>query len=131
MVFIFLVALFTSCNKDEPSGTGQVEIQVTDAPTDDASVKSVFVTVTEVRVDGTAISGFTKQTIDLKAYQEGNVKTLGTTSLSAGAHSQLTFVLDVDHDANGNAPGWPSGQEGRCSWSALAPRASLCSPGRR
>src|SRR5258706_11649969 len=88
VVFIFVVALFTSCNKDEPSGTGQVEIQVTDAPTDDASVKSVFVTVTEVRVDGTAISGFTKQTIDLKAYQDGNVKSIGTTTLTTGAHGQ-------------------------------------------
>ena len=105
VVFIGLMCLHAACSKDEPAGVGQAEIQVTDAPSDDESVQSVFVTITEVRVDGKAISGFEKQTIDLKAYQEGNVKSLGTTSLSAGTHSQLTFVLDVDHDANGNTPG--------------------------
>jgi hypothetical protein len=104
-VFIGLTFMFAACSKDEPSGVGQAEIQVTDAPTDDESVQGVFITITEVRVDGKAISGFEKQTINLKAYQEGSVKSLGTTSLSAGTHSQITFVLDVDHDANGNAPG--------------------------
>lgn len=103
--FVFLMGLLAACHKDEPAGVGTAEIQMTDAPSDDASIKSVFVTVTEVRVDGKAISGFTKQTIDLKAYQEGNVASLGTTQLSAGAHSQIAFVLDVDHDANGNTPG--------------------------
>src|SRR5882724_2855334 len=105
VVFVLLTSLFAACSKDEPAGVGQTEIQVTDAPSDDASIQSVFVTVTEVRVDGKAISGFAKQTIDLKAYQEGSVKSLGTTAVSAGAHSQLTFVLDVDHDVNGNSPG--------------------------
>ncbi|MBI1769371.1 MAG: DUF4382 domain-containing protein [Bacteroidetes bacterium] len=105
VVLVFLISLFAACHKDEPAGVGEAEIQITDAPCDDASVKSVFVTVTEVRVDGKAISGFTKQTIDLKAYQEGNVKSLGSTQLSSGVHSQITFVLDVDHDADGGAPG--------------------------
>lgn len=105
VVFALLTLLFAACSKDEPASAGQAEIQVTDAPSDDASIQNVFVTIAEVRVDGKAISGFAKQTIDLKAYQAGSVKSLGTTALSAGAHGQLTFVLDVDHDANGNAPG--------------------------
>ncbi len=105
VVLIFLLSLVTACHKDEPVGVGEAEIQLTDAASDDASIKSVFVTVAEVRVDGKAISGFTKQTIDLTAYQEGNVKSLGTTQLSSGVHNQITFVLDVDHDADGNAPG--------------------------
>ncbi len=69
VVLIGLTCMLAACSKNEPAGVGQAEIQVTDAPTDDASVKSVFVTITEVRVDGKAISGFEKQTIDLKAYQ--------------------------------------------------------------
>lgn len=105
VAFVFLIGLLPSCSKDEPAGVGTAEIQITDAPSDDASVKSVFVTVTEVRVDGKAMPGFAKQTIDLKAYQEGNVKSLGTTQLSSGVHNQVTFVLDVDRDADGNAPG--------------------------
>jgi hypothetical protein len=105
LALTFLIWLLAACHKDEPAGVGSAEIQMTDAPSDDASVKSVFVTVTEVQVDGKAISGFTKQTIDLKAYQNGNVQSLGTTQLTSGTHSQITFVLDVDHDASGNAPG--------------------------
>ncbi len=105
VVFVLMIILLAACSKDESPGVGQAEIQVTDAPCDDESIRSVFVTITEVRVDGKAISGFAKQTIDLKAYQAGNVKSLGTTALSAGAHGQLTFVLDVDHDASGNVPG--------------------------
>lgn len=105
VAFATMIILFAACSKDESAGAGQAEIQITDAPSDDASIKSVFVTITEIQIDGKAISGYTKQTIDLKAYQQGNVKSLGTTSLGAGAHGQLTFILDVDHDANGNAPG--------------------------
>ncbi|HTH55830.1 MAG TPA: DUF4382 domain-containing protein [Cyclobacteriaceae bacterium] len=104
LAFVFLIGL-AACHKDEPAGVGTAEIQMTDAPSDDASIKSVFVTVTAVRVDGKAISGFNTQTIDLKAYQEGNVTSLGTTQLASGTHGQITFVLDVDHDANGNTPG--------------------------
>ncbi|HCW08513.1 MAG TPA: hypothetical protein DGG95_14235 [Cytophagales bacterium] len=105
VMLVALISLFAACSKDEPAAVGQAEFQVTDAPSDDASIKSVFVTIAEVRVDGKAISGFTKQSIDLKAYQNGNVKSLGTSQLTAGTHSQVTFVLDVDHDADGNVPG--------------------------
>jgi hypothetical protein len=105
MALAFSLWLLSACHKDEPAGVGTAEIQMTDAPSDDASIKSVVVTVTEVQVDGKAISGFTKQTIDLKAYQDGNVQSLGTTQLNSGTHGQITFVLDVDHDASGNAPG--------------------------
>ncbi|HLZ15716.1 MAG TPA: DUF4382 domain-containing protein [Cyclobacteriaceae bacterium] len=103
--FVFLILLFTACSKNETAGAGEAEIQITDAPTDDASIKSVFVTVTAIRVDGMAVSGFAKQTIDLKAYQDGNIKSLGTTNLTSGVHGQLTFVLDADTDADGNSPG--------------------------
>lgn len=105
VALVLFISLFTACTKDEPAGVGEAEIQITDAPSDDASIKNVFVTVTEIRVDGHAISGFTKQTIDLKAYQSGSVKSLGITQLSSGTHGQITFVFDTDHDANGNEPG--------------------------
>jgi hypothetical protein len=89
----------------EPSAQGGTEVVMTDAPTDDASVKSVFVTVTDVKLDGQSLSGFTKQTIDLKALTEGNIKSMVTAEMSAKTYGTLTLVLDADADANGSAPG--------------------------
>ncbi len=107
MMIMCSVFMVTSCdNAEEPLGSGEVDFEVTDAPIDDAYVKGVFVTVTDVKVNGKSISGFSgKQTINLKAYQEGATKLLGTTTLDAQAYSSLTLVLDLNQDANGNAPG--------------------------
>jgi len=104
---LFGCAMFMlpACDSNKPMGTGQAEFQITDAPSDDASIKSVFVTVTDIKVDGKSVSGFTKQTIDLKAYQEGNTKVLGTGTVDAKAYSTVLLVLDADADAAGASPG--------------------------
>lgn len=98
---------FSNCTKDEnPSGTGQVSFEITDAPIDDANIQGVFVTVVAVKVDGQDIDNFSgKQTIDLMAYQNGQVKALGTGTVNAGSHSDVRLVIDYDADANGTSPG--------------------------
>jgi len=97
---------FTSCNDDDVDpGKGQVEFQITDSPSNDTNISGVFVTVSEVRVDGKAISGFNKQTVNLRALQNGNTKVLGTSDLEAKSYGSLSLVLDLDADENGNAPG--------------------------
>lgn len=108
--FLFLVSafLFTACSKedDNPFIGGTAQFEITDAPIDDASVQSAFVTVTDIKVDGASISDFSgKQTIDLLAYQKGNTKTLGLAELEAGTYSTVTLVLDYEQDENGNTPG--------------------------
>ncbi len=103
---LLALVLFTQCKEDDsasPKGTASIEI--TDGPIDDASVKGAFVTVTAIKVDGKAISGFSKQTIDLMAYQNGNTKLLTTADLEADTYSEVTLVLDYSQDASGNAPG--------------------------
>jgi hypothetical protein len=91
---------------DEEMGKGNAAFEITDAPIDDASVSAVMVTIADIQVSGKSISGFTKQTIDIAAYQEGNTKLLATAmNLDARTYSNLTLVLDLDHDANGDAPG--------------------------
>jgi hypothetical protein len=95
----------TACS-DEDMGKGDVEFEITDSPIDDASVDAVMVTVADVKVNGVSVSGFSKQTINLKAYQDGNTKLLAAVQqLDAKAYSNLTLVLDLDHDADGNTPG--------------------------
>lgn len=99
---------FSNCTKDEnPAGTGKVRFEITDAPTDDPNVEGVFVTVANVKVDGENIDGFMGvQTIDLMAYQNGQVKVIGEeNSLAAGTYNDVRLVLDVEKDASGAAPG--------------------------
>lgn len=98
---------FTSCKKDEtPSGAGRVSFEITDAPIDDANIQGVFVTAVALKVDGQEIDNFSgKQTIDLKAYQNGQVKSLGNGTLNAGTYTDVRLVLDYETDANGGSPG--------------------------
>ena len=106
LLFGSVMFMLPACDRSNgPMGRGEAEFQITDAPSDDASIKGVFVTVADIKVDGKSISGFTKQTIDLKAYQEGSTKLLGTTQLDAKAYNNITLVLDADADATANSPG--------------------------
>ena len=100
------MTMFAACDdSNEPAGTGEVQFEITDAPIDDANVKGVFVTVADIKVDGKSVSGFTKQTIDLTAYQDGNTKLLGSQQMAAKGYSNVTLVLDLKQDENGNEPG--------------------------
>lgn len=100
---------FSSCLKDDdnPSGSnGQLNLEITDGPSDDPNIKSVFITIAEIKVDGQTFSGFSgKKTIDILAYQQGNVAALGLGDLEAGSYQNITLVLDTQTDANGNTPG--------------------------
>lgn len=100
--------LFAQCAKEEdvPDGQGSVRFEITDAPIDDAEIQGAFVTVTDIKVDGQSFPGFQgKQTIDLMAYQNGNVKALGDGALELGSYANITLVLDHAQDADGNQPG--------------------------
>jgi hypothetical protein len=106
ILFGCAATFLTSCNdSEEPMGKGEVEFHITDAPIDDANVKSVVVTVSDLKIDGQSVSGFTKTTLDLKAFQDGNTKILGGQTMDAKAYSSMVLVLDLDTDAQGNAPG--------------------------
>lgn len=107
----FALAVFglflPGCKKDSTNdASGQLNLEITDSPTDDPSVKAVFVTVAAVKIDGQTFSGFSgKKTINLMAYQNGDVAALGLGNLDAHSYQNVTLVLDVDKDASGNSPG--------------------------
>lgn len=120
LLVVMMIFTFVQCeegvigtnpvNPSNPSNpnakTGQTNFEITDAPIDDASVEGVFVTITEIKVDGETYEGFSgKQTINLTNYQEGNTKVLGMGELEAQSYSEITLVLDYEIDAMGNAPG--------------------------
>ena len=100
-----------SCSKDDSTnsggsgGTANTTMKITDAPIDDANVSGAFVTIADIKLDGQSVSGFTKTTINLAAYQNGATQTIGNFNLAAKTYSTVTFVLDFDMDASGSAPG--------------------------
>jgi hypothetical protein len=91
----------------DPTGSnGRLKVEITDAPIDEASVKGVFVTVTEVQVNGQKWEGFRgPKTVNVLELQGGKTASLGEGNLSAGSFDKLTLVLDHEKDASGNAPG--------------------------
>jgi hypothetical protein len=99
--------LLIACNdSNEPAGKGNLQFEITDSPSDDANVRGVFVTVTDIKVDGRSIGGVTKTTVNLKDYTEGTTKVLAMASqFDARTYANVTLVLDLDADANGAAPG--------------------------
>ena len=83
----------------------QTTLKMTDAPIDNANVEAVFITVSDVKVDGNSIEGFSKTTFDLSALVNGQTKTLGNLQMEAGTYSNIELVLDYTNDMDGNSPG--------------------------
>ncbi|WP_372946846.1 DUF4382 domain-containing protein [Mariniphaga sp.] len=105
---LFSVVLFVQCTKDddlENAEKGTLTVKLTDAPSDDLNVQGTFVTVADVKIDGKSVEGFTKQTIEISAYQNGNTKLLLSGDVAAKSYNQITLVLDKEADASGNSPG--------------------------
>ena len=113
LLFTFFI---TSCGEDPavtitpttPSAetTGKVNIEITDAPSDDPNIKGIFVAIAEVKVDGKTFDGFKgKTTIELSAYHSGKTEVLGLSELKTDTYNNITLVLDYETDANGNSPG--------------------------
>lgn len=109
VALLLLSVIFVSCKKEDTNGNGTgtaaTTFKVTDAPFDDASVMGAFVTIADIKLDGQSVQGFTKTTIDIAAFQNGATKTIGTFNLAGKTYNSVTFVLDFDTDASGNAPG--------------------------
>ena len=99
--------LFGACNDDDtanPNARATARFELTDAPSDDADVEAVFVTVVGVRVDG-ELTTTTKTTVDLLSLQNGTTRAIGEVELDARTYSSLELVLDYETDASSNAPG--------------------------
>lgn len=103
-VIVSQAALFTGCSETEDAQ--QSSFYITDAPIDNAEVKSVFITIADIRVDGKSVAAFEgKKTIDIKALHNGRTDLIGRANLDARAYQNVELVLDLATDASGNAPG--------------------------
>ncbi|MEO2062213.1 MAG: DUF4382 domain-containing protein [Christiangramia sp.] len=105
------VVLMASCSEDDAmdnpdmgGDTNSTSIYITDAPVDQANVQAVFITVSDVMVNGESIEGFNTTTIELSSLTAGKTELLGQLNLDAGSTNDITLKL-ADTDAAGNAPG--------------------------
>ncbi len=112
-ISIFLTSMFiiVSCSKND-DGNGNMEsesydtaFKITDAPIENTNVEAVFVTVSNVKVDGKSLEGFNKTTFNLAALINGKTETLGNLQLEAGSYSNIELELDYATDAAGISPG--------------------------
>tara|TARA_R110002074_G_scaffold104764_10_gene226331 strand:+ start:16003 stop:16956 length:954 start_codon:yes stop_codon:yes gene_type:complete len=110
-IVLISMSMTVSCSKDD-NGDGSTgaesydtTFKITDAPIDNANIEAVFVTVSDVKVDGTSLEGFNKTTFDLAALVNGQTKTFGNIKLEAGSYSNIELELDYADDAAGNTPG--------------------------
>jgi len=103
---IVLTLTMVNCSKDDVTGpSGYASFSITDAPSDDSNIKGSFITVSDIKVDGISVKGFTKQTIEISAYQNGNAKELFKDKVEVGSYNDVTLILDHEKDENGNEPG--------------------------
>lgn len=111
LCLVGIMALSSCSTEDDqnvdPTGiNGKLKVEITDAPIDEANVKGVFVTVTEVRVDGKKWEAFQgPKTVNVLELQGGKTAALAEGDLSVGSFDKLTLVLNYQTDASGNAPG--------------------------
>ncbi len=110
-IFIISLLTMTSCSDNEEDTAPKegeaysTTFKITDAPIDNANVEAVFVTISDVKVDGTSLEGFSKTTVELSALVDGKTETLGNLGLQAGSYSSIELELDYTTDAAGNTPG--------------------------
>jgi len=103
--------LFNACKKDKTDPPTEDEksntkISMTDAPIDNSEVSGMFITVTQVKLDGQVYDGFKgKKTFNIMAMQNGSSEILFDGDLSNRTYNEIEFVLDTKTDAQGNSPG--------------------------
>ncbi len=100
---LILGIFLTSCEKDENDLTpdknekqGMIELEVTDAPVDDPSIKSVFVTFADVQINDQSIPDFSPVSVDLSTFKNGATYVLGADSIKVGTYDKVTLILDPD-----------------------------------
>lgn len=99
--------LLVACSQDEEGMNEEkqlssTKVYITDSPVDNPEIKGVFITVAEVQVNGKALEGFSKSTIEISSLTEGKTKLLGNVDLETGSTSNVVLILE--ENASGSAP---------------------------
>jgi|SRR5690625_1682514 len=115
--FAFLFT-WTSCDDDDDNvlperDSGELRIEITDAPVDDPLIESVYVTISDLKINGASFPEFTKKTINLLELQDGKTELLGITGIEVGEYEEISLVIEGEpselvtyvEDVNGDIHG--------------------------
>lgn len=111
IIFGLLALGWTACNDDNDDNnnmdvaSGELRLEITDAPIDDSRIEATFVTISEIRLDGATLEGYQTSTFDVYALQNGLLGLLIEAEVEAGSYQMLELDLNYDTDAEGNSPG--------------------------
>jgi len=98
IILAVLAASVVSCG--EASGTGTLELYLSDAPTDAENVTGVYITINEIQYhmddQWTTCEEFEgPKTYNLLELTDGNSSLLGDLVLPGGHYNQIRFMLDI------------------------------------
>lgn len=103
---LFAILLVSCSQEDDGMNQGgemsSTKVYLTDSPVDNPEIEGVFVTVAEVQVNGKALEGFSKSTIEISSLTEGKTKLLGNVDLETGSSSNVVLILE--ENSSGSAP---------------------------
>lgn len=103
---IIISLVFLGCSDEGDGGkTGTLTIKITDAPSDDLNILGTYITISEVKIDGQPIERFSKQTIEISAYQQGETRILTNERLEPGMYNSVSLVLNYKTNESGDSPG--------------------------
>jgi hypothetical protein len=101
--FIFIASfllIYGACEKNE-TGTGSLNLSITDAPIDNEGITAVFITVTGIEYHSNN-KGWVKfeefetpKKYNLLDLTRGTSDLLGSFKLTAGTYTQIRFILDM------------------------------------
>ncbi|PPK86224.1 uncharacterized protein DUF4382 [Neolewinella xylanilytica] len=104
-----LPLLTFGCKEDPASpsdeGNGAFRVEITDAPSDDANVKGVFVTIADIRVAGESLEAYTATTVEISALTNGATELLYAGELAAKSYNKIELVLEDGLTAVAGGPG--------------------------
>lgn len=108
MVLALLSLGWMACDDDDDNmneTSGELRLEVTDAPIDDSQIEATFVTITDIRLDGSSVEGFQESTVDVYALQNGATELLVDAEVEAKSYQTIELDLNYDTDEDGNSPG--------------------------
>src|SRR5699024_9633242 len=64
------------------------------APVDDPMIQAVYITDSDLKVNGASCPEFSKKKINLLELQDGKTETLGLTGIEVGSYDEISLVLE-------------------------------------
>lgn len=107
LIAAVLIIFPTACEDDKDMGTGTINLSITDAPIDDATVTGVFITIDSMQYhkqdnEWETFTGYDgPRTVNLLTLTDGASELLGNFEMEAGTYTQLRFILNAPQRGQG------------------------------